>query len=117
MSTRHPDSDKTLPFRQHLHLVQSCIVCKHFANELDETEGYQGAQNVLKRGRTRYKMRSSDAEKHSLAQPNAVFKTASIGHSDTPPDFEFYPKTCPGDKSAEILQTFCQTVTMDGPRV
>ena len=29
-----------------------------------------------------------------------VFKTASIGHSDTPPSSEFYPKSPPEGKTA-----------------
>ena len=71
-------------FWQCSRLIQKAS-CKHFANELDETGGYQGAQNRLKRGNSRYKMRLSDAEKHSLAQPHTVFESGTISLSVTSP--------------------------------
>jgi hypothetical protein len=40
---------------------------------------------------------------HGPLAGTTVFKTASIGHSDTPPEFKFYPKTMLQGKAGRCL--------------
>jgi hypothetical protein len=70
-------------------------IWRHFGDKPVSTQQYSMAQPDTKCQPMSDMITQNRIWGHRVALSLTLFKTASIGHSDTPPSFEFYPKTIP----------------------